>query len=177
MKWFIYILIIVAVVVLQQSFFNIWYLGPYTPDLLLLISLAIVLATNNFDFLLFALLGGFWTEVSYGLPVGSLIVSLIITGSLAYLIINRWLFSDKSWQHFFGAVAIGTIVLHLWLWIYTSMLFIFGWSEVAITGKMFLQSLLPSLFVNLLCTYPIFAGVEVLVGFIQKRMRPSVIKI
>ncbi len=177
MKWFIYILIIVIVVVLQQGFFGVIDFGTYTPDLLLLIMLSIVWATNNFDFIIFALLGGLWTEIQYGLPIGTLVLSLLAIGSLAYLIINRWLFSDKSWQHFFGAVIISSILLHAWISFYTSTLFIFGWSQVAVSGRMFFHAALPTLLVNLILTYPIFLGTEILIGYIQKWSRPQVIKV
>lgn len=177
MKWFIYLVLIIAVIVIQQSIFNVLNLGFYTPDLLLLLTLSIVWANNNFDFVLFAVLGGFWTEVTFGLPVGSLVLSLLLIGSAAYLIINRWLFSEKSWQYFFGAVIISTVFFHAWLWIYTSTLFAFGWSDIAITGKMFLRGMLPVLLVNIILTSPIFVGTEVLVGYIQKWSRPGVMKL
>lgn len=177
MKWFIYVLLIALVVIIQQSIFNDLNLGIYAPDLFLLIVLAIVWSTNNFDFLWFAVLGGFWTETTYGLPVGTMILSLIIVGSLAYIVINRWLFSDKSWQYFFGAVGIGTVLLHTWEWIYTSILFLFGWSDIVIVASMFAQSILPALAVNLLLTYPMFLAIELLVGYIQKRTRPQGMKL
>lgn len=177
MKWFIYVLVIVCIIVIQQSLYNTFPLGLYAPDILLLVALAIVWATNNFDFLIFAVLGGFWTEINYGLPVGTVILSLIVYGSIAYLVIHRWLFSDKSWLHFFGAVAVGTIFINVWSWIYISILHTFNWSSTSISFGLFVRSLLPALIVNLLLTYPIFVMIELLVKYIQKLSRPSVIKI
>ncbi len=168
MKWVIYILIILLIIITDQSLFNIFHLGRYTPDLLLLFTLATVWSFNNFDFLIFALLGGFWLEVLTGLPVGSLILSLIIVGSMAYLIINRWLFSEKSWQYFFGAVIIGTIFIHAWLWLYTGLLTVFDWSNVLITGKIILRGLLPALLVNVALTYPILVITELLAKVVQR---------
>lgn len=177
MKWFIYILVIALIVVIQQSLFNIFQLGLYAPDALFLTALALVWATNNFDFLIFAILGGFWTEINYGLPVGTIILSLIIFGSVAYLVINRWLFSDKSWVHFLGTVAIGTIFINLWNWVYISLLRTFEWSSVSISAGLFLRSIIPALIVNLLLTYPVFILVELLVRYIQKLTRPAVMKV
>lgn len=177
MKWLVYILVIAIVVVIQQSIFNVLNLKVYTPDLFLLLTLALVWTTNNYDYIIFAMMGGFWSEVTYGLPIGTIMLGLMIAGSVAYLVINRWLFTEKSWQHFFGVVAASTIFLHFWFWFYTSLLFIFNWSEVVVVGRVFLGSLLPALLVNLLLTYPIFMGMELLTGWVQKLLRPQVMKI
>jgi cell shape-determining protein MreD len=168
MKWIIYILIIVAVVVIDQSLFNVFDLGRYTPDLLLLLVLATVWSFNNYDFLIFAGFGGFWLETLSGFPVGSLVLGLIITGSLAYILINRWLFSEKPWQYFFGAIVIGTILIHVWMWLYTSVLVIFQWSHVTVSGQDMLRGLIPALLINILFTYPILIIIESLAKLTQR---------
>ncbi len=168
MKWIVYIVIILVVVIIDQSLFNVFHLGRYTPDLLLLFILATVWSFNNYDFLIFAVLGGFWLETLSGLPVGSLILGLIITGSLAYVLINRWLFSEKPWQYFFGAMVIGTILVHVWMWLYTSVLAMFGWSHVTISGQGMLRGLIPALLINIVFTYPILIVIESLAKITQR---------
>lgn len=168
MKWLLYILLILLVVIIDQSVFNIIHLGHFTPDLLLLFTLAVVWSFNNFDYFIFAGIGGFWMETMMGLPVGSLIISLVLVGSLAYLIVNRWLYSEKPWQYFAGAIILGTIVVHLWLWLYTGLLYTFNWSEVVVTSGSMLRSLLPAILINLLLTYPIVIITELLAKFTQR---------
>lgn len=168
MKWIVYILIILLVAIIDQSVFNVFHLGLYAPDLLLLFVLAVVWSFNNYDFLIFAVLGGFWLETLAGLPVGGLILGLIITGSLAYLLINRWLFSEKPWQYFFGAMVVGTILVHVWLWSYTNLLTMFDWSYITISGKMMLRGLLPALLVNSILTYPILIITESVAKITQR---------
>ncbi|QQS22636.1 hypothetical protein IPM19_03315 [bacterium] len=168
MKWLLYILIILLVVIIDQSVFNVFHLGSFTPDLLLLFTLAVVWSFNNFDFLIFAALGGFWMETMMGFPVGSLIVGLILVGSLAYLVINRWLYSEKPWQYFLGAIIFGTIIVHVWMWAYTGALFAFNWSEVVVTSGTMLRTLLPAMLLNILLTYPILIITELLAKLTQR---------
>lgn len=168
MKWLLYILIILVVIIIDQSLFNVFDLGAFAPDLLLLLTLAVVWSFNNFDFLIFAGLGGFWLETVMALPAGSLVVGLILVGSLAYLIINRWLYSEKPWQYFLGAVIVGTILVHVWLWAYTGLLFAFNWTEVVVNSEALLRTLLPAIFVNILLTYPILIITELLAKLTQR---------
>lgn len=168
MKWLVYVLIILVIAIVDQSLFNVFHLGLFTPDLLLLFALSTVWSFNNYDFLIFAVLGGFWLETLAGLPVGSLILGLIITGSLAYLLINRWLFSEKPWQYFFGAIVVGTILVHVWIWGYTSILSNFNWTHVVISGKLMLSGLIPALVVNTILTYPILIITESLARITQR---------
>ncbi len=168
MKWIIYALIILIVVVIDQSLFNVFHLGLFNPDLLLLFILASVWSFNNYDFLIFAVLGGFWLETVSGLPVGSLILGFILTGSLAYIVINRWFYSEKPWQYFFGAMVVGTIIVHLWEWLYTNVLHTFNWTQVTVSGQMTLRGLLPVLLVNTIFVYPILIIIESLAKITQR---------
>lgn len=168
MKWLLYILLILLVVIIDQSVFNVFHLRSFTPDLLLLFTLAVVWSFNNFDFLIFAALGGFWMEVMTGVPVGSMIVGLILVGSMAYLIINRWLYSEKPWQYFLGAIILGTVIIHVWSWVYTGILFAFKWSPVVVTSGTMLRSLLPAILVNIVLTYPILIITELLAKLTQR---------
>ena len=162
MKWFIYILFIITVVVLNQTLFRVIEFGFFVPDLLLLFTLAVVWSFNN---LIFGLLGGTWLEILTGLPVGSISLGIMLVGSLAHVILNRWLFSEKPWQYFLGAVALGTLLIRLWMWFYTSLLA--HWEFTSTSFAVVWQGLLPALLVNLLLIYPIFALVEMLARYVQ----------
>lgn len=59
MKWLLYVLIILLIAIIDQSLFSVFHLGLFTPDLLLLFVLSVVWSFNNYDFLIFAVLGGF----------------------------------------------------------------------------------------------------------------------
>ncbi len=168
MKWLLYVVIILLIAIIDQSLFNVFHLGLFTPDLLLLFVLSVVWSFNNYDFLIFAVLGGFWLETLSGFPVGSMILSLILIGSLSYLLINRWLYSEKPWQYFFGAMIVGTVIVHLFLWLYTNGLHVFGWTQIYVSGKMMLRSLLPALLMNTLFTYPILIITEWLAKITQR---------
>jgi hypothetical protein len=167
MKWFIYILFIITVVVLNQTLFRVIEFGFFVPDLLLLFTLAVVWSFNNFDFLVFGLLGGTWLEILAGLPIGSLSIGIMLVGSLAHVILNRWLFSEKPWQYFLGAVALGTLLIRLWMWFYTALLAYWEFTSTSASFAVVWQGLLPALVVNLLLIYPIFALVEMLAKYAQ----------
>ncbi len=171
MKWLLYILIIVIVVLINQTIFRLTDFGFFVPDLLLLFSLVVVWSLNNFDFLIFGILGGIWLEVFLGLPIGSLSLGLILVGSLAYLAINRWLFSEKPWQYFLGAVFLGTLLIRIWLWLFTTFLFNMEFTNLVVGIDYVWRGFLPALLVNLLLIYPVFAIVEIFAKYLQSFAR------
>ncbi len=171
MKWPLFTLIVFSVVVVYQSVFRVVDLGLFVPDLMLLLVLASVWSFNNYDFIFFALLGGTWLEIFSGLPIGAISLGLIILGSLAYLVLNRWLFSEKPWQFFLGAVALGTLFAKFWLWAYVNMLSNMDLIGLDVGIALVWRSFLPTLLVNLLLIYPIFAGMELLAKYLHNFSR------
>lgn len=167
MKWVIYITAIVAVVILNQTLFRVIDFGFFVPDLLLLFTLAVVWSFNNYDYIIFGLLGGTWLEVFAGLPVGSYSLGLILIGSIAYIVVNRWLFSEKPWQFFLGSVILGTVIMKLWLWLYVNLLANMEMISIALSINMVWRTLLPTLLVNLLLIYPVFASIELAAKYLQ----------
>lgn len=167
MKWVIYVVLILLVVVINQTIFRVAGLGFFVPDLLLLLTLSAVWSFNNYDYLIFGILGGTWLEVLSGLPVGSISVGLILIGSLAYMVLNRWLFSEKPWQYFLGAVVAGTMLLRLWLWLLTTFLANLDMVGVTVGIGYVWRGFLPALAVNLLLIYPVFILTEILARYLQ----------
>ncbi len=171
MKWPIFALIVLLVVVIYQSLFRVIDLGLFVPDILLLLVLGSVWSFNNYDFIFFAVLGGVWMEIFAGLPIGALSLGLIIIGSIAYLVLNRWLFSEKPWQYFLGAVMLGTLVTKLWLWAYLNVLSNMDFIGVNVGIALVWRSFIPTLLVNLILIYPIFASMELLAKYLQNFSR------
>lgn len=171
MKWLLYILLIVIAVVLNQTLFRVIDFGYFVPDLMLLLTLAVVWSFTNYDYLWFGLLGGTWLEILAGLPIGSFSLGLILTGSIAYIVLNRWLFSEKPWQYFLGAVVIGSVLIRLWLWLYTGLLASMEISASSASVNVNWPSLLPAIVMNLLLIYPVFALFEIIAKYLQNFSR------
>jgi hypothetical protein len=131
----------------------------------------IVWSLNNFDFLIFGIFGGIWLEVFLGLPIGSISLGLILVGSLAYLAINRWVFSEKPWQYFLGAVFLGTLFTRIWLWLFSTFLFNMKFSDLVVGIDYIWKGFLPALLVNLLLIYPVFIVVEIFAKYLQSFAR------
>ena len=174
MKWLIYILITAIVIVVEQGLFRTIHLGSFAPDLFLLFTLAALWSSNNFDYLLFAALGGFWLELVVGLPVGSISLGLVLVGTAGYLILNRWLFSEKPWQYFLLAVALGTLVSNLWMWLYVNTLSMFQWSYIQISFSVITWRTLSALILNILLVYPIYALIELIARYLQTKSRNKI---
>jgi cell shape-determining protein MreD len=174
MKWLIYILITAIVIVIEQGLFRTIHLGAFAPDLFLLFTLAALWSSNNFDYLLFAVLGGFWMELVLGVPVGSMSLGLLLVGTVTYLVLNRWLFSEKPWQYFLLAVALGTVVSNLWLWLYVNMLSVFGWSNIQISLTVVTHRTLLALILNIILVYPIYAIIELIARYLQTKSRNKI---
>ena len=113
-------------------------------------------------------------ELVLGLPIGAISLGLIITGTVTYLILNRWLFSEKPWQYFLLAVAIGTIVINLWMWLYVNILNVFEWSQFNISFVLISRRAFLALILNIMLIYPIYALIELIVHYLQTSSRNKI---
>ncbi len=171
MKWLIYILITAAVIVIEQGLFRVVHLGAFAPDLFLLLTLATLWSSNNFDYLIFAVFGGLWLELVTGLPVGSISLGLVIVGTGSYWILHRWLFSEKPWQYFLLAVVVGTFVQNVWLCVYVAVLSIFSWTYMQLNFSIIMHRTLLSLLLNIILIYPVYIVIELIVRYLQTASR------
>ena len=160
MKWITYILAAALLVIINQSVLLVFDFGSFAPNLLLLVTLAFIVSFNNDDFIFFAGFGGLWMEAVTGLPFGSYILGLLLVAVVTRWIIDHWGFAHKDWRHFLGAIIIGSLAFHVWLWLYSNILFSVGWGTVSFGTIVMLKTLLPVLLANLILAYPIFILVE-----------------
>lgn len=167
MKWALFFILIFAIVVIHQAVFSIADLGYWTPDLLLLLTLAVVWSFSNFNFIFIAVLGGLWLEILLGLPVGALSLGMVLIGSILQVVINKWFYSEKPWQFFVIGVVAGTIVLQTWIYLYTQSLSALEIGTITFPREYFWRSLIPASIMNLLLIYPVFALVELMAKYLQ----------
>lgn len=164
MKYVIYIIAVGAILGITFGLFSSWGWNGLVPDLILLVVIALALTSDNFDYLFFGLVGGFWLDIVYGLPIGSFTIPLLLCGTISSVLIKKWLFSEIRWYHFIGAIAAATILLKLWIWGYSNALFLFNWYHLAVSGKQILSNLPFSLIGNILLAYPVYVIVEMIVN-------------
>lgn len=157
-----YIITVGAILGVTFGLFSSWGWNGLVPDLILLIVIALSLTMDNFDYLFFAIVGGFWSDIVYGLPVGSFTVPLILCGAASSFLLRRRLFSEIKWYHFLGAIAAATVFLKAWIWGYTNMLFIFHWFPFPVSGGQIFVNLAYSFIGNILLAYPVYVIVEMI---------------
>lgn len=160
MKYIIYIIIIGAIIGVTFGLFTSWGWNGLVPDLILLMVIALSLVFEDFDYLFVALVGGFWLDVVYGLPIGSFIIPLVVCGAISSLLLRKWLFSEVKWYHFVGAIVAATALLKLWIWLYSNILFAFHWYYLGVSGQQILQNLVWAVIANVLLAYPVYVIVE-----------------
>lgn len=160
MRYVMYIFIVGAILGITFGLFSSWGWNGLVPDFILLIVIALSLVFDNFDYLFFGLIGGFWLDVVYGLPIGSFTIPLLFFGVISSYLLRQRLFSEIRWYHFVGAIATATILLKLWLWGYTNILLLFQWSSFAISGPQLLTHIILNIFANILLAYPVYVIVE-----------------
>lgn len=164
MKYIIYIIVVGAILGVTFGLFSSWGWNGLVPDLILLIVIALALTSENFDYLFFGLVGGFWLDVVYGLPIGSFTIPLMLCGAIGSFLLRKWLFSEVRWYHFIGAIVAATLLLKLWIWGYSNILFLFDWYYLAVSGKQILSNITFSLIGNILLAYPVYVIVEMIVN-------------
>ena len=128
----------------------------------MLSTVSLALAFRNYDYLVFAFVGGLWFDVLYGVPIGSFTIPLMLIGFLSSFIFQKWLFTEVKWQHFLSGIVIATLVLHGWIWLYTNALFMVEWSPLSIAGTQLLRTTVFTLIANVLLAYPVYVIVELI---------------
>jgi cell shape-determining protein MreD len=160
MRYIIYIIVVGAILGITFGLFSSWGWNGLVPDLILLIVIALSLVFETYDYLFFALVGGFWLDVVYGLPIGSFTIPLILCGTISTYLLRQRLFSEIRWYHFVGAIAAATILLKLWIWAYTNILMTFNWSSFGVSGPQILSNLALGIIANVILAYPVYVIVE-----------------
>ncbi len=160
MKYIIYVIIIGAIIGVTFGLFTSWGWNGLVPDLILLIVIALSLVFDGYDFLFFGMLGGFWLDIVYGLPIGSFTIPLLFCGAISSLLIRKWLFSEVKWYHFIGSIIAATVLLKFWIWLYGNMLFALDWYPVPISGGQIVRNLIWAIIANVILAYPVYVIVE-----------------
>lgn len=162
MRYIIYIVLVGTIVGMTFGLFQTWGWNGFVPDLILLIVLALSLVFDNLDYFFVALIGGFWLDVMFALPIGSFTIPLILCGFASSKFIRKWLFSDIRWYHFVMAIVAATLIMKSWLWGYTNLFYIFDWYSFSISGKQILNNLIFNILANVIVAYPVYVIVETL---------------
>ncbi len=160
MRYIIYIILIGALIGITFGLFSVWGWRGMVPDFVLLLVIALSVVFENYDYLFAAVLGGIWLDIVYGLPIGSFSIPLTVCGALSGFVLRRWLFAEVRWYHFLGAIAAATVLVKLWIWGYTNMLFIFNWHSFGISSKQIFGNLVFSILANAILGYPVYVIVE-----------------
>ena len=160
MRYIIYVILIGAILGITFGLFGVFNLRGFVPNLILLTVIALSLVFDNFDYLFFGLIGGFWLDIVYGLPVGSFTIPLTLCGAVGNFFLKQWFFSEVQWYHFMGAIIAATVFVEFWLWGYTNLLVLFHWNVLAIAGKQIFSSLWMAVLVNIVFSYPVYIVVE-----------------
>lgn len=160
MRYIIYIIIIGAILGITFGLFNTWDWNGLVPDLILLMVIALALVFDNFDYLFFGFIGGFWLDILYGLPIGSFTIPLMLCGAISSFGLRQRLFSEIQWYHFVSAIVVATIFLKFWIWAYSNILFFFHWSPLAVSGLQLVHNSFFGILGNVLLAYPVYVIVE-----------------
>ncbi|MDQ3018737.1 MAG: hypothetical protein M3Q64_02615 [bacterium] len=176
MRYIFYIIGIGAVVALTFGLFNVWGWHGFVPNILLLAIVSLALAFHNFDYLFIGLIGGVWFDTVYGVPIGSFSIPFLLIGTGSSLVFQKWLFTEVAWKHFIVTVIIATLFLNLWLWLYTSLLFMIKWSPLVIDPQQLLRNMVLVLIANVLLAYPVYVIVE-LVAQSTSKLRKNRIRL
>lgn len=148
--------------------FSSWGWNGLVPDLVLLVVIALSLTFENFDYLFFAIVGGFWLDIVYGLPIGSFTIPLALCGAISSYFLRKWLFSEVKWYHFVLAIVGATIFVKLWIGFYGNLLFLFHWFPFGVSWKQLFGNLIFGIIANVVLAYPVYVIIE---AFARSQLR------
>jgi hypothetical protein len=132
-------------------------LGWVTPSFLLLVVLCLSMEYSNLDFFVFALAGGLWMDIYFGLPLGAFTGAYLIVGLSSFIIFQQAVLIERRLRYYFIFTLAAEIFLMIWLWLYTNILHGAHWSSVAISGNQLLRHSVILILIGLIVSFPIYA--------------------
>lgn len=171
MKYLAYLIALILILALDFGILAPVGLGWAVPSILLLMVLCIGMEYGSLDFFFFAVLGGLWMDIYFGLPIGSFLGAYVLVGLAGYIVFQRLLLSESNWKYYFVFAFAAELFLLLWLWAYTNVLLHLHWAVIGLSGRQ-LVHYSPALFISaLVCAFPVYGLVNLVVRRSRKWLR------
>jgi len=170
MRYIFYLLVLVLILTFSFGLLAPWGLGWAVPSILLIFVICLSLEQGSLHFIFFALLGGLWLDVFFGLPVGSFPGAYVFIGWIGYSMYQR-LSLQSNWKYYLIFVGIAELFLALWLWGYTSILFRLHYSPIAVSGFQLLHHGIALVTAGLISAFPIYSIVNTATRLAKKWLR------
>lgn len=175
MKYVIYAMVIILGVALEVGVFRQFRLHGAIPDLILLAVLYYSARHDSLDSYAIALVGGLFTDVYAGFPIGTAALAYLIIASLTRALYNSLILHEMTWKQAPLLVAGAAIIYYTWVLIYTWLIVHIHWMPETVVASDVPARILPSLFYDLILMYPVMALLTLADGFIASRQKPRVI--
>lgn len=163
MRFIGYIIIIFILIGLSFGLLAPLGIGWLIPGLPLLLVICIAMEYDSLDYVFFALLSGIWLDILYGLPIGSFSGAYLLTGTISYILFRQLLWFDTGWKYYLGFVLGADILLLLWLWLYTGLLYRLHWTSLPISGLQLWHSSWKIIIVHLIFAFPVYGLINLVV--------------
>lgn len=160
MRYIIYIILVGAIIGVTFGLFSTWGWNGLVPDIILLLVIALSLVFDTQDYLFVAVVGGLWSDIVYGLPIGSFTIPLALCGAISSYFLRKFLFTEIKWYHFVLAIVVATLIVKLWIGFYTNLLFLFRWVEFSVSWRQLFSNMLFGIIANVVLAYPVYVIVE-----------------
>jgi len=170
MKYLLYLGTIILVMLVNFGLLIPLGLGWAVPSMFLLILICASLEYGSLDYIWFALLGGIWLEIFFGLPIGSFSGAYLLVGLAAYLSYGR-LLAELGWRYYLIFVVLAEAFMLVWWWGYTNILWKLHFSALAVSGQQMLHQSWALFLALLISAFPVYGLVNVAVRMARKWFR------
>jgi hypothetical protein len=159
MRYFAYFIVILLVMAFNFGILAPLGFGWAVPSTLLLLVVGISMEQGNADFIFFAILGGLWMDIYNSLPIGSFLGAYLLAGWGGYVLSGR-LLAKSSGKYYVLFVLAAELLLVLWLWAYTNVMFHSHYGLVAVSGRQLLHHAWALFLYALVLALPIYSLVN-----------------
>ncbi len=174
MKYLIYVGVIVLLLALEAGVFTQFAIRGAIPDLIFLMVIYFATKHEDLDSYGIALLGGLFTDLYSGLPIGTMTLGYLIVAGLIHVVFHSVTIHEVRWKQIPFVVSAAVVLLYGWMVGYTWLLV-----QIHLTGEVLVAAdvrtrILPSLVYNFILLYPamtLFTFLDDFIISIQKRSR------
>lgn len=170
MKYLFYLILLILIISFNFGVLAPLGLGWLTPSILLLIVVCLSMHPDRLDFFWFGVAGGLWSDIYFGLPIGSFAGAYLLVGLAAFLLFKR-LLAEPNWKYYLVCVVVAELFLLTWVWGYTNILANLHWSAVVVSGRQVWHYLPLWLVSAVVSAFPLYALVNGVVRWSKRLIR------
>lgn len=169
MKYIVYFIVIILNFVLTKDLFGHLTLGGAIPNLNLLLVIIAASESEKLDFLFIAFVAGIFTDIGFGLPIGTFSLGFVMAGFLSHTLFHGPLSLSVGWKNFGIIVFVSVLLTYMWTIVFSKLALVMGILPFSLSFGQLWHIIFFTLIYNLVLAFPMFWGYTIITDYLDAK--------